>query len=367
MAWDFGYLVWQSNNKSNVLFLGSANADSGDVVLEVKRVRKLKENVCARQMRRRRRANNELPEESEKRIAKTMMRKNAMTILESSTAWAFRWFQSAFYCSYCDLKFVEPLLLRDHVLSLHLKDAPTNRIFSKLTENNMVKVDVTNLQCRLCNHAIESIDTLKTHLISDHEKPFHTDFNDGVLPFKLEADRFNCQQCPLYFTSFAKINEHINSHYQNYICDACGKAFVSKSRFRTHVQSHEVGTFPCGDCDEVLETRAARMCHRLRVHKKGVRYTCPRCPEVFTTYYARAKHLVEGHDQQKRHYECSACGKLFETSCKRAAHIRFTHKPIEKRYECPHCSWYFLSKSKLKRHVVTHEHVQNTEENYSND
>lgn len=317
-------------------------------------------------MRRRRRANNELPEESEKRIAKTMMRKNAMTILECSTAWAFRWFQSAFYCSYCDAKFVEPLLLRDHVHSLHLNDAPTKRIFSKLTENNMVKVEVTNLQCRLCNYLLDNIDALKKHLLSIHEKSFQVDFNDGVLPFKLESDRFNCQKCPLLFTSFAKINEHMNTHYQNYICDTCGKAFVSKSRFRTHVQSHEVGSFPCGDCEEVLETRAARMCHKLRVHKKGIRYTCPRCPEVFTTYYARAKHLVEGHDQHKRNYDCSACGKSFETSCKRAAHVRVIHKPLEKRYDCPQCSWYFLSKSKLKRHVMTHENVKNTEENLSN-
>ncbi|XP_023939833.2 PR domain zinc finger protein 5 isoform X21 [Bicyclus anynana] len=346
---------------------GSANADSEDVVVGVKRVRKLKENVSARQMRRRRRANNELPEESEKRIAKTMMRKNAMIILECSTAWAFRWFQSVFYCSYCNLKFVEPLPLREHVRSVHLKDAPTKKIFSKLTENNMVKVDVTSLACRLCDYLIESIDTLKTHLVSEHQKPFQLGFNDGVLPFKLDADNYFCQKCPLYFTSFAKINEHMNTHYQNYICDACGKAFVSKSRFRTHVQSHEVGSFPCGDCGEVLETRAARMCHRLRVHKKGIRYTCPRCTEVFTTYYARAKHLVEGHDQQKRHYECSTCGKLFETSCKRAAHIRISHKPVEKRYDCPNCSWYFLSKSKLKRHLMTHENVQNAEESYSND
>lgn len=311
-------------------------------------------------MRRRRRANNELPEESEKRISKTMMRRNAMTLLEYSTAWAFRWFQSAFYCSYCDAKFVDPVLLRDHVRTFHIIELPTRRIFSKLTENNMVKIDVSDLRCRLCDYQLSSVELMKKHLISGHEKYFHLNYNDGVLPFILEPNRFNCQMCNAVFSSFCKINEHMNTHYKNYVCDACGKAFISKSRFRTHVQSHEVGSFPCGECEEVLETRAARMCHRLRIHKKGIRYTCPYCPEVFTTYYARAKHLVDGHDQQKRDYECSSCGKLFETSCKRAAHIRINHKPLEKRYDCPNCPWYFVSKSKLKRHIMTHE----TDENF---
>ncbi|XP_061725544.1 zinc finger protein 699-like isoform X23 [Cydia pomonella] len=332
---------------------GSANADA-EAKVGVRRVRKLKENVSARQMRRRRRANNELPEESEKRISKTMMRRNAMTLLECSTAWAFRWFHSAFYCSYCDAKFIDTAPLRDHVQNNHLTDPPTNKIFAKLTENNMVKVDIGNLSCKLCNHPLTDIDDLKDHLISQHEKTIHSDYSDGVLPFKLDQNGFFCQKCFSHFVSFSKLNEHINTHYKNYICDSCGKGFVSKSRFRTHVQSHETGSFPCGNCTEVLETRAARMCHRLRVHKKGVRYTCPRCPELFTTYYARAKHLVDDHAQQQRDYDCATCGKSFETSCKRAAHSRTTHKPAEKRYECPQCHSTFYTNTKLRRHVLTH-------------
>lgn len=318
-----------------------------------KKVRRLKENVSDRQMRRRRRANNELPEESEKRIAKTMMRRNAIIILESSTAWAFRWFHSAFYCSYCDTKFVDIGPLKEHVRR-HLDMAPTKKIFSKLTENNMVKIDISDLKCRICCERFNNLETFIDHLANTHGKDYNKQFSDGVLPFKLETNGFNCQKCFEYFPCFAKINEHMNLHYQNYICDACGKAFVSKSRFRTHVQSHEIGSFPCGECEEILDTRAARMCHKLKVHKKGVRYTCPRCPEVFTTYYARAKHLVDHHAQEKRDYECSICRKSFETSCKRAAHVRTAHKTVEKRFECSICKWHFVSKSKLKRHVLTH-------------
>ncbi|XP_014359611.1 zinc finger protein 668 isoform X12 [Papilio machaon] len=332
---------------------GSAIADETANKV-VKQVRKLKENVSARQMRRRRRANNQLPEESDKRIAKTMMRRNAMTILECSSAWAFRWFHNAFYCSYCDEKFVDSLPLREHVIASHLTDPPTPRVFAKLTENNMLKIDVTSLNCRLCNCVCSSIDILKNHLTIEHKKIFNKNYSDGVLPFKLDQTGFNCQICFDLFSSFSKINEHMNSHYQNYICDACGKAFVSKSRFRTHVQSHEIGNFPCGDCDEILQTRAARMCHRLKVHKSGVRYACPRCPEVFTTYYSRAKHLVDSHAHQRRDYECTTCGKAFETSCKRAAHFRLSHKPIEKRFECLYCPWQFVSQSKLRRHLKAH-------------
>lgn len=319
----------------------------------VRRVRKLKENVSARQMRRRRRANNELPEESEKRISKTMMRRNAIILLECSTAWAFRWFHSAFFCSYCEAKFVDIPLLRDHVKINHLNETPTNRIFSKLTENNMVKVDIAELACRLCSRLLNGIDSLKDHLLI-HGKTLNVEYSDGVLPFKLDDENFTCQICFEQFLSFSKINEHMNTHYQNYICDACGKAFVSKSRFRKHVQSHEKGSFPCGECDEILETRAARMCHRMRVHRKGVRYACPRCPELFTTYHSRAKHLVETHAQQRKEYYCNSCDKTFETSSKRAGHIRLTHANVDKRHFCPNCPSNFVSKSKLLRHLRTH-------------
>lgn len=277
-------------------------------------------------MLRRRRANNELPEESERRIAKTMMQRNAITLLECSTAWAFRWFRSAFYCSYCDNRFLDSNDLRAHIYANHLQQQPTKKLFSKLTENNMLKVEISDLKCRLCGLNFNTIDILKQHLLSVHEKMIHINYSDGVLPFKLSTNNFKCPKCHIHFVSFKRMNEHINCHFRNYICDTCGKGFVSLSRFRAHVQSHEVGSFACGICDEVLETRSARTSHRTKVHQKGVRYACPRCPEVFKKYYARVKHLIDKHDQQKVDYPCVYCGKIFETSCKRAAHCRLSHK-----------------------------------------
>ncbi|CAF4940193.1 unnamed protein product [Pieris macdunnoughi] len=299
---------------------GSSIADTRD------KGRKLKEHVSARQMLRRRRANNELPEESERRIAKTMMQRNAIALLECSTAWAFRWFRCAYYCSYCDIKFLEPNDLRDHIRSNHLHQKPTKKLFAKLTENNMLKVEISDLKCRLCGLNFNTIDGFKEHLVLVHQKKLYPNYSDGVLPFKLSSNDFKCPKCHIRFASFSKMNEHMNSHFRNYICDTCGKGFVSKSRFRAHVQSHEVGSFPCGVCDEVLETRTARMCHRVKVHLKGVKYACPRCPEVFTKYNARLKHLVEKHGQQKIYYPCVHCGKLFETNCNRSAHYRMSHK-----------------------------------------
>ncbi|XP_041968390.1 PR domain zinc finger protein 5-like isoform X12 [Aricia agestis] len=302
-------------------------ADSKDGLIVVRRHRKLAENVCARQMRRRRRANNELAEESDKRIAITMMRRNAMTILTCSTAWPFRWCHSAFYCSYCDKKFVDPSSLREHVRK-HLSEEITKRVFSKLKENNMAKIDISELRCRICKEELHDMDSLKNHLIELHNKVWYKKYNDGVLPFKLHSNDFECQICFKSFVLFSKLNEHMNSHYKNYVCDACGKAFISKSRFRTHVQSHETGSFPCGECNEVLDTRAARRSHKGRVHRKGIRYSCPRCSEVFTSYHARVTHLFNRHDQ-KLDYKCLICGKLFENNSKLTAHFKSKHKSKE--------------------------------------
>lgn len=307
-------------------------------------------------MRRRRRANNELPEESEERIAVTMMRRNALTILECSTAWAFRWFHGAFYCAYCDLKFVDVAPLRDHVENEHLHEAPTKkRIFAKLTENNSVKIDVANLKCRLCDLDINYL-SLKDHIVNVHRINMQLGYSDGILPFKLDQYGFDCQICFERFASFSKLNEHMNTHYQNYICNHCGKGYESMSRFRTHVQSHELGQFRCTHCGEIFPSRGARITHRLREHKKGIRYACPRCPETFKTFYTRAKHLVDDHGEPKKVYNCPTCGISFDTSSKRAAHVRAKHltDPKIMPRQCQQCAKRFVSKSKLERHLKVH-------------
>lgn len=324
-------LFFVKNLYKYVFILGSAIVDAN-----VTRVIKMKENVSARTLLRRRRANNELPEESAKRIAKTMMRRNAMILMENSTAWAFRWCKNAFFCSYCHGKFYENKTLQHHVVSNHLQEQPTVSIFSKITENNMLKIEIGTMKCRLCNIYLESIDHLKTHIIQAHDKCFHNGYSDGVLPFKFKSENvYDCQMCKESFNSFTNLNQHMNIHYQNYICDACGKAFISKPRFRIHVQTHEIGSFACRDCGEVFDTRVARVTHRIKVHRRKVRYTCPKCCQPFTTYYSRSKHLVEEHHEKSKEYSCSFCSKIFATSCKRAAHVRAVHKYTSKRHSRP--------------------------------
>lgn len=335
------------------------NIEAQSSVGAVCKGRNLKDNVSERQMRRRRRANNELPEESEKRISKTMMRRNAMTLLECSTAWAFRWFHGAFYCSYCDVKFVDIQPLKEHVFINHLNEPPSKRIFAKLTENNMVKIDVNNLRCRICNIPLNGIESLKYH-VQTHGRSMNEGYNDGVLPFKLDDEGYFCQICSSYFGNFTKINEHMNIHYQNYVCDTCGKGFVSKSRFRTHIHAgynfYEKGSYPCGICDEILSSKAERNTHRLRVHRKGVRYTCPRCSETFTSYNARVKHLVNYHAQQVHEFECDVCGKSFYTRSKRAGHYKLVHTAPgqQESHQCAQCLSVFVSKCKLVKHLKSH-------------
>lgn len=336
-------------------------SDNDDLYVAVSKTgRKLKANVCERQMRRRRRAEYGLPEESPKRITKTMMRRNAMTLLECSTAWAFRWYHGAFYCSYCDVKFVDTQPLRDHVKCYHLNEPPFEIIFSKLKENNMVKVDVGELYCRFCNVGLNSVGELKYHIVC-HGRSVNEDYSDGVLPFKLNDDGFLCQVCSLRFLSFPKLNEHMNEHYTNYVCDTCGKGFVSKTRFRTHAHDGHAsylyvkGNFPCKLCGEVFSTRTQKANHRYKIHHQGKRYNCPRCPEGFTTYNARLNHLIHYHAERLMEYLCEVCGKSFNSQSKRSAHRRLVHASKDQTsYICLECSASFVTKSKLARHMKTH-------------
>ncbi|XP_050676827.1 zinc finger protein draculin-like isoform X13 [Leptidea sinapis] len=270
-----------------------------EVLIEVKPCRKLKEHVGERQMRRRRRANNELSEDAEKRLATKMMKLNAKIILDSSSAYPFRWYRGAFCCCYCDKRFLRTEELRGHNSLNHSYPKQLKLIFEKLKGNNALKIDVSDLKCRFCCVRLTDIEDLKKHLALEHNKILNNKFSDGVIPFNFDLKNFQCTKCAACFTTFSKINEHMNCHYKNFVCEACGKAFFSKQRFWMHVQSHEVGTFPCSQCSEVFDTRITRTIHRLKIHRKGIRYTCPQCSDVFTSYYARVRHLSDKHNADK--------------------------------------------------------------------
>lgn len=101
-----------------------------------------------------------------------------------------------------------------------------------------IKVDISNVSCKLCDDTIDGYVDLKIHLIKKHNHKSNLLTDDGILPFKLNLGTFKCGICNEEFTNYMKISRHFNKHYQNYVCEQCGAGFVSQGKLRTHSYTH---------------------------------------------------------------------------------------------------------------------------------
>lgn len=289
--------------------------------------------------------------------SRVLTKQNARSILQCWAVCPFRWNKNTFICAYCDETFRDCLLLRQHVdvcSELYtIKD-----IYKKFKEMGLINIDVTKAYCRLCSVLFTDVKHMQMHVI-DHGFPFNTNQPDGVLPFSLNKESWKCIMCDEVFNNFVKLYEHMNVHYQHYICSACGKGYMTAPRLRKHADIHNTGTFPCTECGRMFKKRTVRDNHKATVHGKAPRYECPHCKIRFNSYYDRMTHLNEKHGEKEVSYSCQHCELSFKTSGQRAEHIRWSHFPRRREYKCAHCEWQFKTQHDLKRHMVKHTGKKN--------
>ncbi|XP_030032931.1 oocyte zinc finger protein XlCOF6-like [Manduca sexta] len=280
---------------------------------------------------------------------------NACTIFECSTATAFKTKTKAgFPCFYCRDIFDNMEILREHQ-----KKHPKSLLFkllSKYTADTLVVyADITNLACSICCKEISSINDLKSHLISVHNKKMYTDFEDRVIPFKLTGHTdFECQICGFNFETFGSIEKHMNIHYRNNICDQCGAGFVTMHRLKIHYTTvHKEGSYPCKICKKIYSSYNKYKIHYDVVHKLVKKNKCPKCPESFVDYFTRQRHLVEKHGVTPILYKCKVCDRAFSRRFTLSGHMKRCHLE-EKDIQCPQCAYMCYTKSELRAHMLKH-------------
>lgn len=222
----------------------------------------------------------------------------------------------------------------------------------------LINVDITEAICCYCSMPITEVAEMRSHAM---EHGFNIDLNhpDGVLPFSLDKQSWRCVICMEKFNNFLKLYEHMNVHYQHYICAICGKGYMTSPRLRKHSEVHISGSFPCNQCGRIFIMRASRDSHKATVHAKEPRYECPHCNMRFDGYYDRMKHMKNTHSEEEVSYKCSHCDMSFKTSGKRSIHVRSVHFPPQLDFSCNFCEWQFKTNYELKRHMVRHTGEKN--------
>ncbi|XP_063632033.1 zinc finger protein 26-like isoform X2 [Cydia splendana] len=291
-------------------------------------------------------------------------RSNTEIILQCSTARPFRTWGQNFNCVYCRVQSNDPNGLRMHMTARH---ANTNiqHVFSRKLRKEFLKVDITDLQCKLCYLRIDTLDDLISHLKNDHKQPINADVQPGVLPFKLnDGSHWKCAICTCQFSDFISLKKHTAEHYQNFVCDTCGEGFITESALIAHTKIPHDNKYSCSRCVATFSTLEERNIH-IKTQHTTLPYMCAHCKDKprFATWELRKRHLMEFHNYKPgaEMYECTTCHMTFKTRSQKYHHnvkAHRTKKETEYGYPCGSCSRAFATKLSLDKHIAKkHFHV----------
>ncbi|XP_063836994.1 zinc finger protein 77-like [Ostrinia nubilalis] len=292
---------------------------------------------------------------------KKIGREGIMSLISSTNALPFKWWNNIFLCFYCDKKYSDFADLETHNSAEHqVTEIQIIKALIKLGKYQKVKVNYTNFVCKLCNHIAEDFNSLKEHIGSEHKMKLNAD-NDGVFPFRMNSDGFNCAMCPQSFHNYRLLNQHINVHFPNFVCEQCGVGFATDERLKAHTQSHDTGSYKCEMCDKVFRRIAAKKDHVMRIHMKVYKHRCPHCKELFKEYAQRIRHMVRVHGVKVPEFRCSMCpDKVYMFSGQLRVHEKVHHLKTRK-YECKICQKTCSNSAVLRDHMVCHSGERNFE------
>lgn len=280
---------------------------------------------------------------------------NLKIILQSSNATPIRCYGGIGYaCCYCSEQFPDPADLKKHTADNHLVVSKPSFTKKGLTEY-LVKIDITDLCCKLCNTDVDTLENLMDHLTSIHNKNLFKDIKNYILPFKFDSDVLRCYMCLNIFTKFKKFQEHMGSHYRNFVCEVCDSGFVNERQLLTHKECHDLGTFNCSFCSKVFDTDRKKKMHEKSVHSFMANRLnrCGYCNETFKSFHAKERHLVAVHGVPALRIKCQACDKTFTNRRMFTVHTKRDHL-MERPHKCPECDMGFSNSTILKNHMLTH-------------
>ncbi|XP_059056453.1 zinc finger protein 26-like isoform X1 [Achroia grisella] len=285
-------------------------------------------------------------------------RTNAEIILQCSTACPFRTWKNNFNCVFCRVQSSDPNGLRSHMATRHVNYDVQAAFYKKLGKE-FLKIDITDLQCKLCFMSIDNFESLTYHLKNDHQQPINSDAQLGVLPFRLnDGSIWKCTMCPNEFKDFVSLNKHTYEHFQNYVCDTCGEGFITESAMIAHTKIPHENKYSCSRCVATFSSLDERNIH-VKTQHTNMPYMCVYCKEKprFANWELRKKHLMEVHNYKTGadKYECSSCQKVFKTRSGKYNHMARTHrmkKDMELNYPCPSCPKAFTTKLFLDKHIA---------------
>ncbi|CAK1554423.1 unnamed protein product [Leptosia nina] len=277
---------------------------------------------------------------------------HAKELLQYSTVYPFRLKGSSLSCVYCQEEFKLPSEFRLHVDDAH-KKFTVSTAFAHCGKAlyKYLKVDCTNLKCRLCNTECNDIEEVSKHLRDLHGSKIDVDCNMRLQPYKLSDEEYVCALCSEKLPSLTKLCRHTSSHYLKYTCDTCGRGYMAIESLRYHIRCSHSGKLKCRKCWLEFPTEELRKQH-CQETKACWFYCCVTCGERFRSWDHKHKHIVEVHGKPGLSYRCVECDIFFKSRKRFYAHHKLKHS--DDIFMCPCCNMKFDSKKRLEEHAISH-------------
>ncbi|XP_053623462.1 zinc finger protein 62-like [Plodia interpunctella] len=286
-------------------------------------------------------------------------RRNIEYVLQYSNATPFLWYKSKYRCFFCCEPMKDPSMLREHTKNVHQFANLELVVFDRTKHNRnkdaAVKIDVTDLSCKLCTNTVNDFEELLHHLIISHDAEYDVGVPNCLLPFKLDKDQLTCPTCGLKFAFFEYLLRHANKHHlsHDYICDVCGTSFQGENHLKMHHRYyHRQGGYTCEYCGITLTTLSKKILHEQNVHYVNLP-TCPHCSETFLSPYFKKLHLANVHSVEELKIKCPYCSKVYPQESIMFRHMRRVHLR-EKNVECEVCGDKFFGPYDVKMHMAKH-------------
>ncbi|XP_018335315.1 PR domain zinc finger protein 5 isoform X4 [Agrilus planipennis] len=171
-------------------------------------------------------------------------------------------------CCFCEMKFKQPVLLKNHLKSTHNKEGP--------------------FKCAVCPKEYAGYTSLDVHFAKQHT-----------------GKKFKCYQCGKGFDSKEEVILHRNEHHRNY-CDIC-QTYFSIPRSDHNQRVHAGERIKCTICDKTCKGKKILEIHMRRVHPR-VLFPCSVCGKEFKSRFTLKLHHNGVHTEMKTTV-CQVCGK----------------------------------------------------------
>lgn len=219
-------------------------------------------------------------------------------------------------CPHCDIKLIGRKSLMQHMLKIHqiyFECFICEEKYKKAIElkQHMSHHPRTNavFKCSMCGKACCNEKTLELHQKRKHSKrilncEYCEKTFEQKLPLKChveeshghELKKYQCNQCPEYFSLEFFLNSHLQMHAmkpivpQQHLCAECGKIFSNRTLLNSHVKTHTTDKlYSCSKCPKKFKLKSTLRNHEF-VHASERNFRCDLCDKTFLSRNGMAMH-----------------------------------------------------------------------------